>query len=153
MLIATPGIVHVPYTGGGPLTNDLLGGHIPLAMLNLTTQHFELQAADKIRILAVTTPDRLAIASGVPAAVETIPGMISRNFAGLFAPKATPAPIVELVSKAVVKALADRDLQSIYATGGFSISADNSPDAMRKFLAEEIARWRPIVEASGFKMN
>ena len=115
-----PGIVHVPYSGGGPLSNDLVGGHIPVAMINLTSQFFELHAAGKMRILAVTTPSRLSLTPDIPAAVETIPGMISQNFAGLYAPKGTPAPIIQQISAAVAKAMADPELQRIYAAGGFS---------------------------------
>ncbi|MEQ1614776.1 MAG: tripartite tricarboxylate transporter substrate binding protein [Hyphomicrobiaceae bacterium] len=148
-----PGIVHVPYTGGGPLSNDLVGGHIPVAMINLTSQFFELHAAGKMRILAVTTPSRLPLTPDIPAAVETIPGMISQNFAGLYATKGTPAPIIQRISAAVAKAMGDPELQRIYAAGGFSPSKDGSPEVMRKFLEDEITRWRPVIEASGFKVN
>lgn len=147
------GIVHVPYSGGGPLGNDLVGGHIPLAVINLTTQFFELHGAGKIRILAVTTPKRLPVEPNIPAAAETIPGMVSQNFAGLYAPKGTPAAIIQQVSEAVSKALADPELQRIYAAGGFAISTDSSPAALRKFLEGEHATWRPVIDASGFKLN
>lgn len=152
-IIGAPGIVHVPYSGGGPLSNDLLGGHIPLAMVNLTNQFFELHAAKKLRILAVTTPARLAVAPEIPAAVETVPGMISQNFAGLFAPKGTKPEIIKQIETATAEALKDDELRKIYAGGGFVVGTDNSAEAMRKFLADEIVRWGRVVQASGFKLN
>lgn len=151
--ISAPGIVHVPYSGGGPLSNDLVGGHIPMAVVNLTSQYFELNASGKVRVLAVTSPARLAVAPDIPAAVETVPGMIARNFAGLFAPRGTPAAVIRQVAAAVAESVKDADLQGIYASGGFVISPDTSPEGLRTFLAEEIARWSGVIQASGFKLN
>lgn len=148
-----PKLVHVPYSGGGPLGNDLLGGHVPLAMITLTPQYFDLHAAKKIRILAVTSRERLAVVPEIPTAAETLPEMGAHNFAGLFAPKGTPPEIIARIAAAAEQALKDPELQRSYAAGGFVVAKNSSPAALRSFLAGEIAQWRTIVEAVGFKIN
>ena len=89
-LTGTTDIVHVPYKGAGPAITDLISGQIPIATPNVTAQILELHHAGKVRILAVTTPRRLAGAPDIPTAVEQgLPGMIAQNFIGLFAPART----------------------------------------------------------------
>ncbi len=69
-LTKLPGIVHVPYKGGGPAITDLVGGQIPIVFANVTGQIIELHRTGKIRIVAVTTPKRLVGAPDIPTAVE-----------------------------------------------------------------------------------
>ena len=86
-LIGTPELVHVPYRGAGPSIADLVSGHIPLVMPNITGQVLDLNASGKLRLLAVTTPKRLAAAPDIPTTQEAgLDGMIAQNFVGLFAP-------------------------------------------------------------------
>src|SRR4029077_8407185 len=99
-----------------PATTDLISGQIPIASLNVTAQVLELHHAGKVRILAVTTPRRLARAADIPtlptpprppgapdtptAVEQGLPGMIAQNFIGLFAPARTPPAIIEQVAQA-----------------------------------------------------
>ncbi len=147
------GIAHVPYTGGGPQLNDLIGGHIPLAVLTLTGQNIELHKSGQIRIVAVTSPKRSAVLPDVPAATETVPGLVSQQFAGLFAPKGTPRSVLGEVQTAVAKAMQDADLQRFFAASAFDVRLDSTPAILHQYVVGEIERWRPVVEASGFKMN
>jgi tripartite-type tricarboxylate transporter receptor subunit TctC len=150
---SAPGIVHLPYTGGVQVVNDLVGGHVPVGVVTLTSQFLELHASGKIRMLAVTTPSRLAIAPDLPTATETIPGMISQNFAGVFAPKGTSKVIIEQVAAAVSKVMLDPDVQRLYSAGGFDPQLQNSPEVLRRFLDDELAKWRPVIAASGFHIK
>lgn len=146
-------IVYLPYTGGGPLVNDLVAGHIPVAIINMTSQFSEFHATGKIKILVVTSPARIPSMLDIPTAAETVPGIISQNFGGFFAPKGTPIEIINQLASAMSKALKDPDLRRIYEAGGFNVSSDQSPEALRKFLSDELVRWKPIIDASGFKAN
>ncbi len=148
-----PKMVHVPYKGGGASINDLVAGHIPAAVMMLTNQVVELHKAGKIRVIAITTDEKMDSAPDIAVAKESVPGLVSLNFAGLYAPKGTSPEIVRKVYAAVVKALQDPELRRIYAAGGFEIPKDNSPEALTKFLGEELEKWRPVVKASGFKIN
>jgi tripartite-type tricarboxylate transporter receptor subunit TctC len=82
-LTKLPGIVHVPYKGGGPATTNLVGGQIPIVFANVTAQIIELHRTGKIQIVAVTTPTRLVGAPDIPTAIEQgLDEMISQNFIG-----------------------------------------------------------------------
>jgi len=153
-LIGAPDIVHVPYKGAGPGLTDLAGGHIPMMTPNITNQVLGLHRAGKIRILAVNAPERLKAAPEIPTAIEEgLPGMIGQLFVGLFAPAATPRAIVDRIAGATQALLADAEFQKILLDSGLEPSADANPEKAKRYIDEEIARWGPVVKASGFKVE
>ena len=97
-------IVHVPYRGGGPAANDLLGGHISMAFLSLSSA-VPLLTSGKIRILAVVEKTRYAAMPDIPTIGETVPGFEMSSWLGFFAPAATPAPLVARLNEAIIKVL------------------------------------------------
>jgi tripartite-type tricarboxylate transporter receptor subunit TctC len=140
-LAGAPDIVHVPYKGAGPAITDLISGQIPIATPNISGQIIELHRAGKLRILAVTSERRLMAVPDIPTAVESgLPGMISHNFIGLFAP-------------ATRVGMADADLQRLLITSGLEPELDASPEKTRAFLAADIARWTPIIRRIGLKLD
>jgi tripartite-type tricarboxylate transporter receptor subunit TctC len=147
-------IVHIPYRGAGPAITDAISGHIPMITPNVTGQLIGLHKTGKLRILAVTTPARVAAAPDIPTAVEAgLPGMISQNFIGLFAPAGTPKPIIEQIAQATRTGLADRDLQQLFHAAAFEPILDSGPEQARRFLDDEIARWSPIIKSIGLKLD
>ena len=153
-LVGATDIVHVPYKGAGPGLTDLAGGHIPMMTPNVTSQVLELHRTGKIRILAVNAPERLKAAPEIPTAIEEgLPGMIAQLFVGLFAPAVTPRAIVDRVASATQAALADVEFQKILMDAGLEPSSDTTPEKAMRFIDEEIARWGPVVKASGFKVE
>jgi tripartite-type tricarboxylate transporter receptor subunit TctC len=147
-------IVHVPYRGAGPAITDAISGHIPMITPNVTSQVIELHKTGKLRILAVTTAKQVVAAPEIPTAVEAgLPGMISQNFIGLFAPAGTPRPIIEQVAQATRAGLAERDLQQLFLTAAFEPSPESGPEQTRRFLDEEIARWSPVIKTIGLKLD
>ncbi len=122
-------IPHVPYRGAGPALTDLISGHIPMLVQSVSAQAFEMHNTGKIRILAVTSATRLAAAPHIPTVADAgFPGLTSQNFIGLYAPKGTPKAIVERLAAASRKALADKDLQRMFNTSGFSPDFDSTPE-------------------------
>jgi tripartite-type tricarboxylate transporter receptor subunit TctC len=153
-LVGAPDIVHVPYKGAGPAITDLISGQIPVATPNITGQIIELHRAGKLRILAVTSARRLQAVPDIPTAAESgLPGMISHNFIGLFAPAGTPRPIIDQIAAASRAAMADAGLQRLLVTSGLEPELDASPEKTRAFLAEDIARWTPIIRRIGLKLD
>jgi len=147
-------IVHVPYRGAGPAISDLVGGQIPMITANVTGQVIELHQTGKLRMLAVTSPKRLIGVPEIPTAIEAgLPGMISQNFIGLFAPARTPRAIVEQVSQATRTAFEEREFQQLYIAAGNEPYPDMSPDAARRYVEEELARWAPVIKAIGLKLD
>jgi tripartite-type tricarboxylate transporter receptor subunit TctC len=153
-LMHAPDMVHIPYKGGGQLITDLIGGQIQLIAQSVTGQVIELNRTGKLRMLAVTSPARLIAAPDIPTAVEAgLPGMVSQNFIGLFAPARTPRAIVEQIAQATRSAMADREFQQAFVASGFEPYVDSSPDKAKRFVEDEIARWTPIIKAIGLKLE
>jgi tripartite-type tricarboxylate transporter receptor subunit TctC len=153
-LIGVPGIVHIPYKGSAPGVADLASGHIPMMTPNLGGPLIEFHRQGKVRILAVNATERSRSLPDVPTASEAgLPGMVAGNLNGLFAPAGLPRAIVERISEATQKVAADADFQRILVASGFDPVADSSPEQTRAFIATELARWTPIMKATGFKME
>ena len=153
-LMHAPDIVHIPYKGGGALITDLVGGQIPMIMQSVTGQVIALHRSGKLRMLAVTSPARLVAAPDIPTAVEAgLPGMVSQNFIGLFAPARTDGAIIQQIAQATRTAMADSDFQQAFIASGFEPYVDSSPEKAARFATDEIARWSPIIKAIGLKLE
>lgn len=147
-------IMHVPYRGGGPLIQDLVGGHIPVAISAVTGQVIELHRSGQLRMIAVTSPARLVGVPDVPTAIEAgLSDMIAQGFGGLFAPRATPNAVIEQIAGAIRTAMADRELHDVFVASGFEPQIDSGPESTRRFIEEEIRRWTPVVRAIGLKLE
>ncbi len=146
-------ILHVPYKGAGPGITDLVGGYIPMMTPNVTSQLLNLHAAGRLRILAVNAPTRLKGAPDHPAAVESLPDMIAQVFSGVFAPAGTPKPIIDRISQATRKVLADEGFQKTLVQSGFEPVFDSSPEKAQRFINEEQKRLIPVIKATGFKLD
>jgi tripartite-type tricarboxylate transporter receptor subunit TctC len=144
-------IVHVPYRGAGPAVTDLVGGYIPMMTPNVTGQLLSMYKAGRIRILSVNAPARLKAAPEIPATGEILPNMIAQLFTGLFAPAGTPKPIVDRVSQATRKALADESFQQKLILSGFEPVLDSSPEKAQRFVDQEREQLLPLIKATGFK--
>ena len=154
LLVSAPGIVHVPYRGAGPAIADLMGGQIPLSVTAVNGHLLELHRTGRLRILAVTSPRRLAAAPDLPTVAEAgMPELAAQATTWLFVPKGTPARVTARISQATQAALADPDLQRKYAASGVEPSADASPEVAARQLKEEIAHWTPVVRQIGLRMD
>jgi tripartite-type tricarboxylate transporter receptor subunit TctC len=153
-LAGLPDIVHVPYRGGGPLIGDLVSGHIPMIAQSVTGNMIELHETGKVRMLCVTSPQRLAAVPQLPTAVEAgLPGMIAQNFLGVFAPTGTPRPIIDQIVAATHAAMADQQFKDAFVAAGFEPTIDSTPERTRQFVEEEVARWTPVIKAIGLKVE
>ncbi len=147
-------IVHIPYKGAGPGITDLVSGHIPMMTPNITGQILQLHRSGKVRILAVNAAERLKATPEIATAVEQgLPGMIGQLFLGLFVPAATPVAIVNRIGDATRAAMADPEFQKILLVSGLEAVPDSNTGNARRFIAEEVARWGPVVKAAGLKVE
>jgi tripartite-type tricarboxylate transporter receptor subunit TctC len=143
-------ITPVPYKGGAPVLNDLLGGHIPLSFNNVPESIGFLQAG-KLRALGVTTAKRSPVLPDVPTIAEAaLPGYDTGVWWGFLAPAGLPADVKAKLAKdcaeaALVPAVRDR-LTKLGATpiGG-------SAEEFAKLIASEHEKWGPIIKAAGIK--
>jgi tripartite-type tricarboxylate transporter receptor subunit TctC len=151
MKLAQVDMVHVPYKGGAPASNDLVAGHIQLIFAPLV-EVLSFIEAGKVRALAVTTKARSRRLPDLPTISEELPGYEVALWVGLFAPKGTPQPIVDKLGAGVRKAMAHPAVHKTVEEQGSSIVA-STPEAFKPFLAAEIEKWGNLVKLSGAKIN
>jgi tripartite-type tricarboxylate transporter receptor subunit TctC len=147
LLNAMAGIemVHVPFRGGASPLTEVLGGRVDLLLEAMTLSIGQIRAG-KLRPLAVTSRGRWKALPDVPTVAETVPGYEVNSFIGLATTGRTPAPLVERMSAEVRKALAEpRTHQRFVELGG--APGASSPQEMHDFIAQEIAKWKGVVEA------
>jgi len=154
LLTGTNDIVHVPYKGAGPALADLISGQISMVPPAVTGQVLDWHRSGKVRILAVAAPVRLVAAPEIPTTIEQgLPGMIAQSFMGLFAPAGTDKAIIEQISDVTHIALADQEIREKLIASGFEPYPDSSPEAARRLVDDDIARWTPVIKAIGLKMG
>jgi tripartite-type tricarboxylate transporter receptor subunit TctC len=147
-------IVHIPYRGMGPATNDLIGGQITMMIAVMSGQLLQLNQAGTLRILAVTSESRPAGAPGIPTAIESgMPDLRYAGWFGLFAPKATPDGIVERIASATAAAMADPALQENYRSQGMEPDISSSPAKFQRLVEDELERLAPLIRSIGLKRD
>ncbi|HEY5963109.1 MAG TPA: tripartite tricarboxylate transporter substrate binding protein [Xanthobacteraceae bacterium] len=152
-LIGVPGITHIPYKGAAPGIADLAAGHIPMMTPNVGGPLLQFHRAGKVRILAVSANKRLQAAPDIPTATEAgLPEMVAANFNGLFAPAKVPKAIIDQIANETRAAMADPQVQDQMIKSGFEPVLDSGPEAAQRELLSELARWTPIIKATGFKV-
>ena len=143
----------IPYKGTGPAMNDLLGGQVDF-MIDQTTNTTSHIKAGKIKVYAVTTQQRLPSLPEVPTMNEAgLPNFKMTVWHALYAPKGTPKPIIDKLSKALQEALKDANVKQRYAElGAAPVAQDQAtPEALRAHLKAEIEKWWPIIKAANIK--
>jgi tripartite-type tricarboxylate transporter receptor subunit TctC len=147
-------IVQIPYRGTGPAISDLVAGQVPMGIVGVTGQVVELHGTGKMRVLAVTSPNRLSAAPEIPTATEQgQPRLTVTGTIGLLAPTGTPAGIVKQISDATRTALAEPAYRKMLTDTGMEAATDTSPEGLRRALAADIALWSPVVKALDLKLE
>ena len=153
-LAELPEIVHVPYKGAAPGIADLVAGHIPMMAANVSDNAIELHRAGKIRLLAAASERRVTAAPEIPTGAEAgYPDFIAQLFMGLFAPARTPQPVVDRLAAVTTQVMADKDFQAKLIAQAFEPVPDSNPESARKYMAEEVARWTPVLKRAGMTTN
>jgi tripartite-type tricarboxylate transporter receptor subunit TctC len=145
-------IVHVPYKGIGQAIGDLVGRQIPMLSANATAHILDLHRTGKARILAVNSPTRLKTAADIPTAIEAgLPAMVAQTTFGIFAPAATPAPVLARINQLTQQAMADEQFQQELIRLGFEPVIGAGPDQAARIFRDELARWTPILKSVSTK--
>ena len=142
----------VTYKGTGPLTTDLLGGHVMLGFNTLPPAIGNIKAG-KIKALAVAAPQRLAAIPDVPTTAESgLPGLDIVLYYGLVAPAGTPKSIIERLSKELRTIVNSEDVkQRIIADGGGPLAS--TPEEYAANIAREEGRWAALIKKLGLVVN
>ena len=150
-MMAGVDMVHVPYRGGGPALNELLGGQVQV-MFPTTVSSIGYIRSGRLRALAVTAATRSDALPDIPTVGEFLLDYEASNWFGVGAPKATPAEIVEKLNKEINAGLADRKLNARLADLGGDVLA-LSPADFGKFIADETEKWAKVVKFVGIKAD
>lgn len=146
-LLAGVRMIHVPYRGGAPAVNDLLGGQVQVVFAPLV-EVLQQVRADKVKALGITTAKRSPLLPDVPPIAETLQGYEVTLWNGLLAPAKTPPEIIDRINRAAIDALRSRELRAKLAEQG-SEPVGNTPVEFKSFIGSELVKWRRLVEISG----
>ncbi|WP_233233299.1 tripartite tricarboxylate transporter substrate binding protein [Bordetella sp. LUAb4] len=146
-------LTHVPYKGSAPMIQDLVGGQIQVIFDTLSTAGPFIKSG-KIRALALTADERAPGYPDIPTVKELgEPDMVIQGWYGLFAPKGTPAPVLDALSASLKMVLASKDYQQIVVSAGYTPATYGDRDAYGKFVHAETQRWGELVKTSGATAN
>ncbi len=144
-------IVHVPYKGGAPAYPDVISGRVALQIDPMSASMPNIKAG-KVKLLAITSPQRAPTVPDVPTVAETLPGFSVLSISGIVVPGATPREVVRKASADINRALAASDLVERMAQQGMEPSG-NTPEQFDAFIRAEIEKWSKVVKTSGAKLD
>jgi len=138
-------IVHIPYKGGGPAVQDLVGGQVPMGVLG-STPLIPHHKAGRIRIIAFTSKERFAPMPEIPTLHESgFAGFDTTQWLGILAPKGTPAEIISRVHAESVKALALPDVRERLAQAAL-LAVGSTPKEFEALIRADLERWTAIAK-------
>jgi tripartite-type tricarboxylate transporter receptor subunit TctC len=141
---------HVPYKGGGPLAQDAIAGHVPVAIATVALLSPHIKSGTLVP-LAVTTAARDPVLPNVPTVAEQgLPGFEATAWWGLLAPAKTPPAIVQRMNAELAKLLRDPQIRERMAGQGMNIVA-SSPEAFGSFVDVQTAKWARVVKEHGIR--
>jgi tripartite-type tricarboxylate transporter receptor subunit TctC len=144
-------MTHVPYKGNVPAITDLLAGQTSLLFATMPTVLPHAKAG-KLRALATIGNSRAAATPELPTVGESLKGFEVNNWIGLFAPAGTPLEIVRRWNGEVTKIMQSPEIQARLPNEGARFSP-NTPEQFSGFVKSEIAKWAPVVKASGARVD
>ncbi len=145
-------LVHIPYKGAQPTIIDLIGGQIPLAIVDVGSTRSFIKSG-KIKALATLGPTRSQLTPDIPTMVESgFPGLVAQSWSGIIAPARTPPEIVARLSSHLVAILGDADIRERFSAAGMEPSP-SSPEEFGAFIKSEISRWAAVIKEGKIKLD
>jgi tripartite-type tricarboxylate transporter receptor subunit TctC len=151
-LMAAIDIVHVPYKGGGPAMQGMLGGQVSAIFATPVTAGPHIRAG-KIRAIATTGAARSAYLPDVPTIAESgYPGYEATNWYAFLAPAATPKPVLERLHRELAQVLKAPDVRESLDKQGME-AKPGTPEELAKYMAREYATWGRVVKEAKIQAN
>jgi len=142
---------HIPYRGGGPVLNDLIGGQVKFYFSNAAASIGHVQAGT-LKCIAHTGRGRLAALPDVPAMAETLPGFEAYEWNGVFVPAGTPAEIIGKLNAGLNAVLRQGDIAARLKQ--LNVDArENTPEEFRAFVAAEMEKWGRVVREANIRLG
>lgn len=145
-------LLHVPYKGGPPALNDVLGGQVPMMFNNLPAI-VALVNSGKLRAIGVGSTKRSSLLPGVPTMDEAgMKGYVSVVWNGIFVRTGTPRPIVDRLNREIVAILNEPDTKRSLEEQGFN-TMPTTPEQFAELIRADYPRWGALVKVSGAKVD
>jgi tripartite-type tricarboxylate transporter receptor subunit TctC len=145
-------LTSVPYKGSGPVATDVLGGQLPLGVVDLPSAISNVKAG-KLRALAVTSARRVSVAPEIPTFAEAgVPGYESIGWFGAVAPAGTPAPVIERLNAEMAAALAAPDVRERMLAAGVE-PLTGTPQEFAAFIHAENRKWARVIKSARIKVE
>ena len=144
-------INHIPYRGGGPALNDVMGGQVKYFFSNGSASVGLVQAGS-VKAIAHTGKGRLATLPDLPPVSDTIPGFEAYEWNGVFVPTGTSAEIIQKLNAGMNALMKDPAVTERLDKLNISYR-QNTPDEFRTFVAAEMERWGRIVKEANIKLG
>ena len=135
--------LHVPYKGGAPLINDLLGGQVGFAFISMPLVASQVRGG-KLKAIGLAGRDRAPQLPQVPTVADTLPGFEAQSWVGMLVPAGTPEPVVARLAAETTKALARPDIRERLAGQGFIVVA-SSPGDFGTYIRAESDKWGKVI--------
>jgi tripartite-type tricarboxylate transporter receptor subunit TctC len=146
-------VTHVPFAGGGPMNQNILGGQIDMGAGSVALLAPQVKSG-KMRAIATTGEKRSSTMPEVPTLIEQgFPGLTAYAWWGIYAPTGTPKPIIDRFHAELVKVLSQPDVRKTLAEGLGMDLVVSTPEELQKWTLEQLARWGKIVKESGIKTD
>jgi len=146
-------VTFIPYRGAGPAMTDLVSGQVDLLVAQGAVTLPQVRGGT-IKAIANLSPQRSASMPDIPTADETgVPGLYMSGWFGFFAPKGTPKDVINTLSSAMSKVLADPAVKARFGELGLDVAPaeQQKPEGLAAFQKAEIEKWWPIIKAAGIK--
>ena len=145
-------ILHVPYRGGGPALNDVLGGQVPLLWVSIPAAA-QFVKSGKLKAIAVSTAKRSAAFPDVPTVQEGgVADFEVDSWYAMFVPAKTPRPIVDKLNKALNEVVSQPDIKDKLLGQG-SEAVGGPPEALGKVVGSELGKWAKLVKQANIKAD
>lgn len=144
-------IVHVPYRGGAPAQQDVMGGQVALLM-DTYYASAGLIKAGKLRPIALFSPERPASVPDIPVVAETVPGVSGQSSVGVITSGATPAAVVQKISADIAHAARTPEFAAKLLEMGLD-PVGSTPQEYDQRIRADILKWAPVIKASGAKAD
>jgi tripartite-type tricarboxylate transporter receptor subunit TctC len=149
-LLARVSFGHVPYKGGAPAVRELIAGQTSLTFAGIPQLRPHVEAG-RLRLLGIGESKRIAALPNVPTIAESgVPQYEVTQWQGILAPAGTPVEIVSRLHAEIVKGIQSADVRQRLVADGVE-PVGSTPQAFAAFIKSEVARWHPVVKASGAK--
>lgn len=144
-------MTHIPYKGSSPAVADLISGQIDMIFDNMPSAYPQVKNG-RLKALGVTSANRDPLLPNTPAVKETVPGFEVMSWFGLWAPAATPAPIVDKLNKEIVEIINKPEVQETIRAQG-AMPKPETPKEFAAFINEETKKWADVVKDANVTIN